>query len=179
MFKLNAAPVLLDSECQLSDLSVRLLPDTPRCSIAPLKGEQSRVEGYLSSLKIELPRPTKATLTPLLALPLGQGQWLIQGEMPDLSPIADHIALTDQSDAWCGFQLQGSKVTQMLERLVATAPDSYSKGYAVRTLIEHIGCWVVGLGDSEWLVLGPRSSAKSLFEALKQTALSVDALTNN
>jgi len=179
VFKLTAAPALSSGDYQRPDLSVQLLPNLARLSLAPLHGELEPVQNYLEKLTIKLPGPTAATLSPCLVLPLGQGQWLLQGELPDLAPLKEKVATTDQSDAWCGFTLKGIKVPAMLERLVMNPPSTYAEGCAVRTQIEHLGCWVVGLGSCEWQILGPRSSADSLFHALKQTAQAVDALTDN
>lgn len=179
MFKLTEAPALPTSKYELAELSIELLDNTPRLSLAPLNGELEQVQNVLEQQGISLPSPTEARLNPCVVLPLGQGQWLFQGVLPNLEALDGMVALTDQSDAWCGFALQGSKVPLLLERLVANAPATYSSGKAVRTQIEHIGCWVVGLTRNEWQVLGPRSSAQSLFDALKHAADAVDALTNN
>jgi sarcosine oxidase subunit gamma len=179
VFKLTEAPALRTGKYELMELSIELLDNTPRLSIAPLKGELEQVQKCLQQQGLSLPAPTEASLGPCVVLPLGQGQWLFQGVLPNLESLDGLVALTDQSDAWCGFALRGSKAPLMLERLVANAPATYSSGKAVRTQIEHIGCWVVGLAQNEWQVLGPRSSAQSLFDALKHAADAVDALTDN
>jgi sarcosine oxidase gamma subunit len=179
VFKLTEAQALNVGRYSLPELSIELLDNMPRLSLAPLKGELEQVQNILQQHGISLPPPTEARLSPCIVLPLGQGQWLLQGVLPNLEPLDGLVALTDQSDAWCGFTLQGAKVPLLMERLVANAPDTYSSGKAVRTQIEHIGCWVVGLTQNEWQVLGPRSSAQSLFDALKHAADAVDALTMN
>lgn len=178
MFKLTEAAALDAGNYELAELKIELLVNTPRLSLAPLKGELEQVRHVLQQQRMTLPAPTEASLTPGVVLPLGQGQWLFQGVLPNLEALHGLVAVTDQSDAWCGFALQGSKAPLLLERLVANAPCTYSCGKAVRTQIEHIGCWVVGLND-QWQVLGPRSSAQSLFDALKHAADAVDALTTN
>ena len=179
MFKLTEAPALTAGQYQLADLSIELLDNTARISLAPLKGEVDKVKAALLALGIELPAPTDAVLHPCLVLPLGQGQWLLQGSLPDLEMLEGLVAITDQSDAWCGFTLHGAKVSLLLERLVANAPATYAGGKAVRTQIERIGCWVIGLTHNQWQILGPRSSAQSLFDAVKHAADAVDALTHN
>lgn len=177
MFKLSESPALASGPVELTGLIIQLMPNMTRLSVAPLKGEAELVNGLLQRLGINLPAPTEAALNPCVVLPLGQQQWLLQGDLPDLSGLNGLAALTDQSDAWCGFSLQGDRVPALLERIVAPAPASYACGKAVRTQIEHIGCWVVGLTHNEWQILGPRSSAQSLFDALKHAAEAVDALT--
>ncbi len=178
MFKLTEAPALSAGLYQAPELNIELLSNTPRLSLAPLKGETEKVKAALQQLGITLPSPTEAVLSPCMVLPLGQGQWLLQGAVPNLGALDGLVALTDQSDAWCGFVLQGAKVPLLLERLVANAPLTYFHGKAVRTQIEHIGCWVVGLTDNRWQILGPRSSAQSLFDALKHAADAVGALAD-
>jgi len=179
VFKLTEAPALHAGKYELAELSIELLDNTSRLSLAPLKGELEQVENVLQQQGVSLPAPTEAVLNPCMVLPLGQGQWLLQGRLPDLDILEGFVALTDQSDAWSGFALQGAKVPKMLERLVANAPATYASGKAVRTQIEHIGCWVIGLTQNEWQILGPRSSAQSLFDALKHAADAVYALTHN
>ncbi|HSG03683.1 MAG TPA: hypothetical protein VLA39_08145 [Marinobacterium sp.] len=179
MFKLTESPALYNGDFHSPLCRLTLLPNLARLSLAPMNGELGRTREFFQKVGIELPGPTDAVLSPCLILPLGRGQWLLQGEWPDLEPINELICTTDQSDAWCGFQLAGSGGPAVLERLVAAAPQSYSCGRAVRTQIEHLGCWVVGLDNNEWQILGPRSSAESLFVALKHAALAVDALLQN
>lgn len=179
MFKLTESPAMTKGDLQLPELSIRLLENTPRLSLAPFRGEEVRVQNYLEQIGLGLPQPTEVRLGSCLILALGQGQWMLQGELPSLGELEGVLALSDQSDAWCGFNLQGSRVCAMLERLVAPAPHTYATGRAVRTQIEHIGCWVIGLAEDEWQILGPRSSAQSLFEALEHAAEAVDALTDN
>lgn len=179
MFKLTEAPALSAGFYQAPELNIELLSNTLRLSLAPLKGETETVKAALQQLGITLPSATEVVLSPCMVLPLGRGQWLLQGAVPNLAFLDGQVALTDQSDAWCGFSLQGVKVPLLLERLVANAPGSYSSGKAVRTQIEHIGCWVVGLNANSWQILGPRSSAQSLFDALKHAADAVGALADH
>lgn len=179
MFKLSATPAVRAGQYQSSGISIALMPDIPRLSLAPLKSELAQVEKVLLQTGVVLPAPTEAILEPCVVLPLGQGQWLLQGAFPALEGLTHIAALTDQSDAWCGFELQGVNLGCTLERLVATAPASYACGKAVRTQIEHIGCWVVGTGQDRVQILGPRSSAQSLFNALKHAADAVVALAQD
>lgn len=179
MFKLSEVAALDVDDIHLPGLSCTLLPNMSRSSLAPLRGEHDNVESHLKGFGLTFPGPTELTETPCIVLSLGQGQWLLQGELPDLAPVAEKAALTDQSDAWCSFELEGSKVPSMLERLVPTPPVTYSAGRAVRTQIEHIGCWVLGLSNNKWQLVAPRSSAESLFVSLKDAAEAVDALTTN
>lgn len=179
MFKLTEAPAMTKGDFQLTELSIRLMENTPRLSLAPFRGEELRVKTYLEKSGLVLPQPNDVSLGSCLILPLGQGQWMLQGQLPSLYELEGVVAISDQSDAWCGFNLHGARVPAMLERLVAPAPHTYAVGKAVRTQIEHIGCWVLGLEKGGWQVLGPRSSAQSLFEALKHAAEAVDALTDN
>lgn len=179
MLKLTESAALQTGSFTSDRLTIELLPNLERLSIAPLKGEDQALRDHLARAGVELPGPVEATLSPLLVLPLGRGQWLMQGECPDITAISAQVCVTDQSDAWCAFQLGGEAVPALLERLVAPAPSNYISGRAVRTQIEHIGCWVVGLDNNEWQILGPRSSAESLFDALKSAAETVTALLNN
>mgnify|MGYP006173999121 CR=1 FL=1 len=82
----------------------------------------------------------------------------------------DAASITEQTDAWVRFDVTGTDLSRVFERLsnvdLASAPDHV----ATRTVIDHIGCYLVKRSPSRISLFGPRSSAPSLWHALETAA---------
>jgi sarcosine oxidase subunit gamma len=82
-------------------------------------------------------------------------------------------SITEQTDAWVRFDVAGEGLVALFERLsnldLATLPD----GFASRTVMEHLGVYLVKRSATEVVLYGPRSSAQGLLHALEVTAKSV------
>lgn len=87
-----------------------------------------------------------------------------------LAAFADTASITEQTDAWVRFDLSGPNLPRLFEKLsnfdLATAPN----GAATRTVIEHMGCYLVKRSATLVTVYGARSSAQSLHHALHLAA---------
>jgi sarcosine oxidase subunit gamma len=106
--------------------------------------------------------------------------WLVEASFASHELIADQLrsvlgdgaSVTEQTDAWVAFDLDAAELAPLMERLCnvdfATVPD----GYATRTVIEHLGCYLNKSGKGAARIYGPRSSADSLLHALESTAFS-------
>lgn len=91
-----------------------------------------------------------------------------------LKPVFGEAAsITEQTDAWVRFDVSGPELVALFERLanvdLATRPD----GYATRTVMEHLGVYLVKRSAIDVTLYGPRSSAAVLLHALEVTAKSV------
>jgi sarcosine oxidase subunit gamma len=85
-------------------------------------------------------------------------------------------SVTDQSDAYVRFDLEGDRVAGMLERLSAADNAGMDAGAAVRTPIHHMLCLLICREPGRrFTVYGPRSSAESLHHALTAAAGSLGA----
>lgn len=85
--------------------------------------------------------------------------------------LGEAASITDQSDAWVRFDLEGARVPDMLERLSAADTRRMRAGAAVRTPIHHMLCLVICREDgTRYSVYGPRASAPSLYHALAAAA---------
>jgi len=110
----------------------------------------------------------------------GPDQYFIQAPMETFEDIETRVraalketaSVTDQSGGWVRLDIEGTKTVAVFERLsmvdLATTPPHR----AMRTVIEHIGCFIVTREDglSVW---APRSYAGSLFHAVEVAAKSV------
>ncbi|WP_416914181.1 sarcosine oxidase subunit gamma [Seohaeicola sp.] len=120
-----------------------------------------------------------AARTGVTILSSAQDQWFLEqeGEIADdmcapleraLSGIA---SVTEQTGGWARFEINGPNPTKVLSRLCPLDATQMAADQVARTNIHHIGClvWRVGSG---FAVMGPRSTAGSLWHALKDAALS-------
>lgn len=83
-------------------------------------------------------------------------------------------SITDQSGAWVCFDLEGEGVLRVMERLCNIDFGKMKSNDATRSLIEHLGCFVLCRNPAtSYRVIGPRSSAKSLLHALISAAHAV------
>jgi sarcosine oxidase, subunit gamma len=78
----------------------------------------------------------------------------------------DAASLTEQTDGWVRFDVTGPNLPQLFERLCSYDLRAHTPGSATRTVIEHLGCYVVLRATDLVSVIGPRSSAHSLHHAL-------------
>ncbi|MCU9850272.1 sarcosine oxidase subunit gamma [Defluviimonas sp. WL0024] len=111
----------------------------------------------------------------------GPGQWMATAPFAtheDISRIVkaglgDTASVTEQTDAWVRFDIDGARAPDMFERLCILDTRRMAAGSANRTMIEHLGTFVLCHRAGEaFSVLGPRSAAASLHHALVAAAKS-------
>ena len=111
---------------------------------------------------------------------LGPDQWMVEAPFAShedivaiLKPAFGNAAsITEQTDAWVRFDVSGKELPSLFERLCNFDLRKRGKGSATRTVIEHLGCYVVVREEGLLSVIGPRSSAQSLHHALVAAAQS-------
>ena len=109
---------------------------------------------------------------------LSSEQWMIEAPFASHEDITAHLksifgnaaSITEQTDAWVRFDVTAKDLQPLFERLcnqdVAAAPIDF----ATRTMIDHLGCYVIKRAASEITIYGPRSSAQSLLHAIEAAA---------
>lgn len=130
-----------------------------------------------------LPGPGRyAAGAPVSAFWTGPGQWMVIAPLATHEDLAvqlgqrlgDAASVTEQTDGWCGFDVEGALALAVFERLCAVDTAAMEAGRATRTVIDHLGCFLIcHAAGMRFSVLGPRSSAGSLHHALLTTARSV------
>lgn len=109
-------------------------------------------------------------------------QWFVEAPLAsndgiDLilkEPLGDTASVTDQTDGWARFDIEGAGVVDLLERLCPAPSRRMQTFDATRTLLEHMGCLLVCRTTGQrFSVLGPRSFAVSLHHALCAAARSI------
>ena len=87
--------------------------------------------------------------------------------------LGDADSVTEQTDAWFRFDISSADLTPLFERLSNVDLTLVPTGFASRTVIDHLGCYLVKRAADQVTVYGTRSSAASLLHMLEVTARSV------
>lgn len=155
--------------------------DVALASVATRRGRQTDVATAAAGAGIPLPGPGRAEMATLGAFWLSPDQWMIEAPFANhenirafLLPLfGDAASITEQTDAWVRFDLSAPDLTSLMERLtnfdLATAMD----GAATRTVIDHLGCYLIKRSATLVTVYGPRSSAQNLYHAMIVAAKSI------
>lgn len=115
---------------------------------------------------------------------MGPEQWFVEAPFESHEDIAkilkegfgEKASITEQTDGWARFDVQGSGVVDQLERLCAAPARRMKTGAATRTTIEHMGCLLICREEgAHFSILAPRSFARALHHALCVAARSVAA----
>lgn len=109
-------------------------------------------------------------------------QWFVEAPEDTHEDIAailkdafeESASITEQSGGWCRFDLEGEHSVQVLERLCAVDTAAMAKSASTRSVIEHIGVFILCREEQvHFSIYGPRSSAESLHHALETSAKSI------
>lgn len=163
----------------IGPVTITEVVDTALASLAARMGEAKAVADIADSAGIPLPGPGKAAQgATYAAFWLSPDMWMIEAPFATHEDIVAHLkphfgetaSLTEQTDAWARFDVTGDDLPAMFERLCAFDLRAQGPGAATRTVIEHLGCYIILRASGHLSVLGPRSSAASLFHALETAA---------
>ena len=155
--------------------------DSALASVATRRDQDKSVAAAAKTLDIPLPSAGHFEQAAVFsAFWLGPDQWMVEAPFAShedivaiLKPAFGNAAsITEQTDAWVRFDVSGKDLPSMFERLCAFDLRSHGTGSATRTVIDHLGCYIVIRGEALLSVIGPRSSARSLHHALVVAAQS-------
>jgi sarcosine oxidase subunit gamma len=106
----------------------------------------------------------------------GLDQAFLMGVEPDAA-LADHAALTDQSDAWTHLVLDGPAARDVLARWVPVdlSPAACPPGAARRTLVGHMSALILHPGGDRFEILVFRSMAATAVHELTRAMRAVAA----
>lgn len=169
---------------EFAGLIIREVTDRALASLAARLGSEADCAAATKGLLgADLPEPaTWVAGGDFTAWWMGPDQWMIDADYAAHTLLAAELksvvggagSVTEQTDGWCRFDLEGGACFDVLERLCQLDLRSGTAGDAQRTALEHVGCFLLcrepGLHYS---LLGPRSSAGSLHHALITAAGSV------
>ena len=108
-------------------------------------------------------------------------QLFILFEPPDPDRAAGTVAaalgsaayITDQSDSWAMLTIAGPGVRAALERIcpLDLADDIFPAGRVARTVMEYLAVIVLRDGADSFLLMSPRSSARSFLHAVELSVM--------
>lgn len=83
--------------------------------------------------------------------------------------------VTDQSDSWAMLRIEGVGVRAALERICPLDLDdeAFPAGRVARTAMEHLAAIVLRDGTESFLLMSPRSSARSFLHAVERAVETV------
>lgn len=128
---------------------------------------------------VPLPGPARyQSGAPYAAFWVTPEMWFVEAPFASHEAIAsllkaafgDAGSITEQTDAWVILDLAALDLTPLLERLCNVDLPAAPDGFATRTVIDHLGCYLIKLGPVRVRLYGPRSSAQSLLHAIEVAA---------
>lgn len=176
-FGLDAPTILQIGPCRIAE---RL--DMVLASVAARRGRAGDLASAARALGMALPDPARAaTGDPFSAFWVAPDMWFVEAPLDRCDDIAadlkaafgDTASITEQTGGWVRFDLTAPSLTPLMERLSNVDLAAVPVGFASRTVIDHLGCYLVKRAVDEVTLYGPRSSAKSLLHALEIAAISV------
>lgn len=157
-----------------------LVEETPEAmtSVAPYAGKAEALgEALKAAHGMGYPAPGRSTgKAGSRAIWFGRDMALLMGPAADAS-LAEHAALTDQSDGWAVVRLEGEQAAEVLARLTPLdlRSSQFKRGHTARTEVAHMMGSVTKTGDNAFMVLVFRSMAKTLVHDLKTAMEAVAA----
>lgn len=162
---------------------LREVPGVEYASLAARLGREAEAARVVADLTgAEAPGPLCWSGGATLAFWTGPDAWMIEAPLSAPEDLAGRAraagggaaSVTEQSGAWARFDVEGD-LPPLFARLCALDVGAAGPGLASRTVIEHVGCYVLLRAEARASVLGPRSSAASLHHALTAAMRSVEA----
>ena len=158
--------------------------DVALASVARRRGRD--LTAAAASAGVPLPGPARyQTQAPYSAFWVTPEMWFVEAPFASHESIAgllknafaDAASITEQTDAWVIFDLTvpdaaTSDLAAVLERLCNVDFRAVPDGHASRTVVDHLGCYLVKHGPGAARLYGPRSSAQSLLHAVEVAAIS-------
>lgn len=151
------------------------VPEVALASFTARLGAQDTARTALSDvLGSDAPDVGLSSQGTVAALWTGPDQWLVMAPYNTHADLAQTLvdaatgnaSVTDQTDAWVRFDLDGAGVLAVLELLCAADTRAMEPGAVTRSAIHHLGCLVHRRNTDGFSVFGPRASATSLHHAI-------------
>lgn len=156
--------------------------DVALASLALRRGREAEVRAL--AVQADLPLPVAAMSAagaPFSAFWMTPEMWMIEAPFAShediraalLTIFGETASITEQTDAWVRFDLAGEGLERVMERLSNFDLGQAPVGAATRSVVEHLGCYLIKRSELLLTLYGPRSSAGSLYHALVVAAKSV------
>jgi sarcosine oxidase subunit gamma len=155
--------------------------DVALASVAARRGRAKDLAKAAKAIGLPLPDPARHRAGKIFsAFWVAPEMWFAEAPLPGHEDIAallkaalgDAASITEQTDAWVCFDLSAPDLAPLLERLCNVDFPAVPDGHATRTVVDHLGCYLIRQGLGAVRLYGPRSSAGSLLHALEAAAAS-------
>lgn len=111
---------------------------------------------------------------PASAFWTGPDQWMVTAPIETHEDLAAQLdsrlkgmaSVTEQTDAWICFDMRGDGIERVMQLCCNIDIETMQTGDATRTVIHHMGVYVIRTAPDALVLLGGRSSAGSLHHAL-------------
>lgn len=156
--------------------------DVALASLATRFGREKDLAKGAKAAKIPLAAPAASAAGKIFSsFWLSTELWMIEADFSahenieaELKALFDDAAsITEQTDAWVRFDVSAPDLQPLFERLCNVDLAKAADGFASRTVIEHIGCYLIKRSATEVTLYGPRSSAQSLLHVIEVAAHSL------
>ncbi len=172
---LTAAPIL-GVDLEIGENRITERDDLALVSIAtPMGGDDALTAALKSGWSLDMPTPTATTTSgDTRAIRTSPDQMLLA--FPHATPDADpHVQsklngagyTTDQTDSWVVLEISGPDTMAALERICPLDLAKFEVNDAGRTVMEHMGAFIVRLGTDRFLLMSASSSAASFLHAVE------------
>lgn len=164
---------------QIGTLTISEVVDQALASVTAREG---KLEALRKAFPLTLPDVgTSTTQGDFSALWTGPDQWMISANHDQHELLASELkhmvgntaSVVEQTDGWCRFDISGTALCDLMERLSNVPVRTMATGDVIRGTVEHLGAFLWRLDGDRMAVIGPRSSAASLHHALVAAARSV------
>ena len=175
---LTAEPFLGGHSLDLGDVAVAEVTDIAIVSIAtPLGGGDALASAINATWGCALPAPRGTSKS-------SDGSVTLIFSTPDqtlaLLPAVNGLAVndvaaklgdagyyTEQTDNWVGLRVSGARAITALERICPLDLATMAVNGAERTVMEHLGVFILREAEDRFLLLSGSSSAKSFLHAVE------------
>ena len=146
--------------------------------IAPFRGRDAALSDAMKAAHgIAFPAPgCRSGAQGAGAIWFGQRMALLCGPAPDPG-LAEHAALSDQSDGWAVVRLEGPGARDVLARLVPLDLRArvFKLGHTARTDLRHMMASLTRVGDQAYQIMVFRAFAETLVHDLNEAMQAVAA----
>ena len=163
-------------------LTIANRTDIALASVAARRGRMADLSAVAEGAGVPLPGPaTYRQGSPYSAFWVAPEMWFVEAPFDSHECIAellksafgDAASITEQTDAWVVFDLEAAALAPLLERLCNVDYPAVPDGHATRTVMDHLGVYLIRHAPGAARLYGPRSSAESLLHAIETAARSV------
>lgn len=164
---------------EIGPLRITERTDLALASVAARRGRMADLATAARAAGLPLPDAARHQAgAPYSAFWTAPEMWFVEAPFGSHELIADQLkaalgdaaSITEQTDAWVVFDLAAADLAPLLERLCNLDFGTAPKGFATRSVIEHLGVYLVKQDQGAVRLYGPRSSAESLLHALETAA---------